>query len=222
MKVRIALFLFWPVILVNIATVAAADSVGFDTEKRPPFRDLGAWSNRLEDPARDQTQKPDQVIAALRLARHAVVADIGSGTGYFTVRLARAVPEGRVYGADSEPAMVRYLVERGAAEGLVNLKSVQATREDPALPEPVDLALIVNVQSLVKNPDNYFQRLRAKLKPAGQVAIIAYRPEAATGSPLAMRVPAERVKQDMVQQGYTLAAEHDFLPDQYFLVFRSN
>ena len=220
MTVRITRLIVLWLVSTACSSAAIAQGAGFDTQQRPPFQDIGAWSNRLEDPARDNAQKPDQVIAALGLAKDAVVADIGSGTGYFAVRLARAVPKGRVYGADSEPKMVQFLRERSAAEGLTNLKSVQATREDPALPEPVDLALIVNVQSLVKNPDDYFQRLRAKLKPGGQVAIIAYRPEAATGSPLAMRVPAERDKQDMVQQGYTLAAEHDFLPEQYFLVFR--
>jgi cyclopropane fatty-acyl-phospholipid synthase-like methyltransferase len=201
---------------------AMAATAGFETEGRPPFHDISAWSNRLEDPARDATQKPDQVIAALGLSKDAVIADIGSGTGYFAVRLAKAVPQGRVYGTDAEPAMVRYLAQRAGAEGLANLNSVQATRDDPALPEPVDLALIVNVQGLVKEPDNYFQRLRAKLKPAGRVAIIAFRPEAAEGTPIAMRVPADRVKNDMVRQGYTLVADHDFLPYQYFLVFRSN
>ncbi|MCX7142682.1 MAG: class I SAM-dependent methyltransferase [Proteobacteria bacterium] len=221
MKVRIVRFVILCFVSIAYSSIGVAQGVGFDTQQRPPFQDIGAWSNRLEDPARDQTQKPDQVVAALRLAKNAVVADIGSGTGYFTVRLARAVPEGRVYGADSEPKMVQYLRERGSAEGLTNMVSVQATRADPALPEPVDLALIVNVQSMVKNPEDYFRRLRTNLKPGGQVAMIAYRPEAVTGSPLAMRVPAEQVKRDMAQQGYALAAEHDFLPDQYFLVFRS-
>jgi precorrin-6B methylase 2 len=192
--------------------VAAAQTTG-------RFQDAEEWARRFDDPSRDVWQKPEEVIRALGLPRNAVVADVGAGTGYFAVRLARAVPEGRVYGADLEPQMVRHLRDRAAAEGLANLKVVQATREGPALPEPVDLVLLVNVQGLVVNPGNYFRRLRESLKPGGRVAIVAARPEAAVGSPKQMRAPAAQVKRDMARQGYAVVAEHDFLPHQYFLVF---
>ena len=110
-------------------------------------------------------------------------------------------------------------MRRAAAERLANLYAIQATREDAALPESVDLALIVNVQGLVKEPNNYFDRLRAKLKPAGRVAIIAFRPDAAEGTPIAMRVPEDRVKSDMARQGYVLVAEHDFCLTSTFWCF---
>ena len=145
---------------------------------------------------------------------------VGSGTGYFAVRLARAVPEGRVYGADLEPQMVRHLQVRAAADGLSNLKVLQVTREGPGLPEPVDLVLLVKVQGLIVSPGDYFRRLRQSLKPGGRVAIIAARPEAPVGSPKQMRAPADQVKRDMARQGYGVVAEHDFLPHQYFLVFQ--
>ena len=87
------------------------------------FDDAEKWSKVFDDPARDAWQKPVEVIAALKLAPDAVVADIGSGTGYFAVRLARAVPRGRVYGADVEPEMVRFLNDRAARESLGNLSS---------------------------------------------------------------------------------------------------
>jgi ubiquinone/menaquinone biosynthesis C-methylase UbiE len=81
------------------------------------FDDAEKWSKVFDDPARDAWQKPVEVITALKLAPDAVVADIGSGTGYFAVRLARAVPRGKVYGADVETDMVRFLNERAAREG---------------------------------------------------------------------------------------------------------
>ena len=193
------------------------DAVGAQTAGR--FQDAEEWARRFDDPARDAWQKPEEVIRALGLPRNAVVADVGAGTGYFAVRLARAVPEGRVYGADLEPQMVRHLQDRAAAEGLPNLKVVQATREGPGLPEPVDLVLLVNVQGLIVNPADYFRRLRQSLKPGGRVAIIAARPEAPVGSPKQMRAPADQLKRDMARQGYGVVAEHDFLPHQYFLVF---
>lgn len=194
------------------------DAVGAQTTGR--FQDAKEWARRFDDPARDAWQKPEEVIRALGLPRNAVVADVGAGTGYFAVRLARAVPEGRVYGADLEPQMVRHLQDRAAAEGLSNLKVVQASREDPGLPEPVDLVLLVNVQGLIVNPGDYFRRLRQSLKSGGRVAIIAARPEAPVGSPKQMRAPADEVKRDMARQGYGVVAEHDFLPHQYFLVFQ--
>jgi SAM-dependent methyltransferase len=184
------------------------------------FGDADGWSRWLDSPIRDAWQKPDEVIAALGLARNAVVAEIGSGTGYFAVRLARAVPDGRVYGADIEPGMVEHLAGRAAAEKIPNLIALQATREGPGLPEPVDLVLLVNVQGLTVNPGNYFQRLRASLRPGARVAVIAYRPDSPGGALPAMRAPAEQVVRDMTRQGYTLVAAHDFLPHQHFLVFR--
>jgi hypothetical protein len=117
---------------------------------------------------------------------------------------------------------VRYLGERARRESLANLTALAATREGPALPEPVDLALLVNVQGLMVNPGDYFQRLRASLKPGAQVAVIAWKPESPRGAPQAMRVSGEQIRRDMTRQGYTLAAEHDFLPHQYFLVFRAH
>jgi len=178
------------------------------------FEDAPGWASRFDSAGRDAWQKPDEVLRALALPPTAIVADIGSGTGYFALRLARAVPQGRVYGADTEPEMVRFLEQRAAAEKIANLASIQATRDSPMLPERVDLVLLVNVQGLVVNPGDYFARLRAMLKPQGRIAIIAYRPDAPFGAPASMRAAAEQVKRDMVRQGYALEADHGFLEYQ--------
>src|SRR3990167_1183974 len=73
---------------------------GHDAHHR--FDDADAWAARFEDPKRDAWQKPDEVIAALALPPDAKVADIGSATGYFPVRFAKALPQGRVFGVDVE------------------------------------------------------------------------------------------------------------------------
>ncbi len=108
------------------------------------FEKAEEWAPRFEDPERDAWQKPDEVIAALALPPDAKVADLGSATGYFAVRLARAVPKGHVYGVDIEPDMARYLTERARHEGLNNLTAVVGEPADPKLPEPVDLVLVVD------------------------------------------------------------------------------
>ncbi|MBI2226091.1 MAG: methyltransferase domain-containing protein [Betaproteobacteria bacterium] len=76
------------------------------------------WAQIFDDPKRDAWQKPHEVIQALALKPDAVIADIGSGTGYFSARFANMVPKGRVYGVDTEPDMVKYLAERAKREGL--------------------------------------------------------------------------------------------------------
>jgi SAM-dependent methyltransferase len=136
----------WPVVLMALVALIGAAGAAPDhgAHRQHPFKDAERWARVFDDPSRDAWQKPDAVIGALALASDALVADIGSGTGYFAVRLARAVLEGHVYGADVEPDMVRYLAERGRREGLANLTSVQAAPEDPRLPRPVDLVLVVN------------------------------------------------------------------------------
>jgi hypothetical protein len=80
------------------------------------FDDAGRWAQVFDDPERDAWQKPDEVLRALALAPDAAVADVGSGTGYFAVRFARALPKGRVYGADLSHDMVHYLNQRAAKE----------------------------------------------------------------------------------------------------------
>lgn len=120
----------------------AAGALGAQPAGERRFQDTEEWARRFDDPVRDAWQKPHEVIRALELARDSVVADLGSGTGYFAVRLARGVPQGRVYGSDIEPAMVEHLRKRAAAEGLSNLQAVQAGRDSPNLPEPVDRVLL--------------------------------------------------------------------------------
>ena len=183
------------------------------------FDDAERWSKVFDDPARDGWQRPAEVIRALKLAPDAAVADIGSGTGYFAVRLARVAPNGRVYGADIGPDMVRFLNERAAKEKLANLASHLAAEADPKLPAPVDLALLVDTYHHVAKRADYFARLRGSLKPGGRVAIIDFRLDSPTGPPVEHRIAPERVRAEMEQAGYRLLEEHGFLPNQYFLVF---
>ena len=121
--------------LLGLAGLArgAAAAVAFDASAQLQRR--GALGARFDDPRRDEWQKPHEVIQALALKPDAVVADIGSGTGYFAVRLANMVPKGRVYGVDIEPDMVKYLAERAKREKRGNVTAVAGVPDDPKLPE---------------------------------------------------------------------------------------
>lgn len=198
-------------------TVAAAQT---PHTHRHSFSDAERWARVFDDPARDRWQKPDEVIAALALAPDAAVADIGAGTGYFAARLARAVPKGRVYAVDIEPDMVRYLGERAQREQLANLQPVQGKPDDPQLPAPADRVLIVNTYHHIGDRVAYFGRLRDRLKPGGRVAIVDFTLDSPIGPPRSARLAADVVRAEMERAGYALAASHEFLPHQYFLVFR--
>jgi len=184
------------------------------------FRDAERWARVFDDPARDAWQKPQEVIRALALAPDTVVADIGAGTGYFAVRLARAVPKGRVLAVDVEADMVRYLAERAKREELQNLAVVQGTPDDARLPEKVDLVLLVDTYHHIEDREAYFRKLRGSLAPAGRLAIIDFRLDSPLGPPRATRIEPKQVVRELETAGYALAEEHDFLPNQYFLVFR--
>jgi SAM-dependent methyltransferase len=185
------------------------------------FSGAERWAGVFDDPARDAWQKPHEVIAALSPAPDAVVADIGSGTGYFAVRLAHFVPKGRVYGVDVEPDMVKYLGERAKREGLSNLVSVAGHPDDAKLPAKVDVVLMVDVYHHISNRESYFGKLRGSLKAGARVAIIDFREDAPRGPPKKERIPPGQVRAELAKAGYGLAKEHEFLPDQFFLVFEA-
>ena len=184
------------------------------------FSGAEQWAKLFDDPKRDASQKPREVIEALALKPDAVIADIGAGTGYFAVRFARTVPEGRVYGVDIEPDMVKYLTERAQREGLKNLTAVTGTPTDPRVPERADLIVMVNVFHLIADRERYFRNLIDALKPGGRIAIIDHSMDAREGPPRSARVAPGRVKAELKSAGYALVQEYGFLPAQYFLVFR--
>jgi cyclopropane fatty-acyl-phospholipid synthase-like methyltransferase len=178
------------------------------------------WAKIFDDPERDAWQKPHEVIQALALKPDAVIADIGSGTGYFSMRFANMTPKGRVYGVDTEPDMVKYLAERAKREGLKNVTAVAGAPDDPRLPEKADLIILVDVYHHVGDRERYFRQLQKSLKPGGRIAVIDFRMDSPEGPPKSARIAPERVKDELKRAGYALAQEHAFLPNQYFLVFR--
>lgn len=173
----------------------------------------------FDDPARDAWQMPDRVIAALNLKPGQIVADIGAGTGYFSVRLAKSSPAPKVYGADIEPSMVAYLRDRAAKEGLKNVIAVQAAADTPNLLEPVDVVLIVDTYHHLGDREVYFQKLARSLKAGGRVAIVDFKPDSPEGPPKEFRFPVEKFKTEMSEAGYRLSVQYDFLPRQNFLIF---
>jgi ubiquinone/menaquinone biosynthesis C-methylase UbiE len=183
------------------------------------FDDPERYAKAFDDPARDQWQLPGRVIDALALAPGQAVADIGAGTGYFTVRLARSAAKPKVYAVDIEKAMVDYVRQRAAKEGLTQVVAVQASPTSANLPEPVDVILVVDTYHHIPDRPAYFRELRRSMKPGARLAIIDFRKGAPSGPPDEFRFTPEQITTELKQAGFSLRAQHDFLPRQLFLIY---
>jgi ubiquinone/menaquinone biosynthesis C-methylase UbiE len=185
------------------------------------FEHADEWVARFDDPERDAWQKPDEVIAALALRPTDIVADVGAGTGYFTVRLAKAVPEGKVIASDVEADMVRHLRERAAKAGLANVIAVQGDATDPKLPERAHVILIVDVLHHVQDRGAFFTTLAAQLADGGRIVIVDFEPDAPAdgpGPPREHRLAVDAVVREASAAGLRARGTvSDTLPYQYVL-----
>jgi len=195
---------------------------GSDQGYQHSFHNAEDWAKEFDDPARDAWQKPDQILDSLHLHPASCVADLGAGTGYFSARIARRIPQGKLFAADIEPEMVGYLQERAHREHLHVLVPVLATAATPNLPEPVDVVLVVDTYHHIDERVAYFAALRASLRPGGRLAIVDFRPDSPEGPPPEHRIPPEKTIAELTAAGYLLIETYDFLPRQYFLIFHAS
>jgi ubiquinone/menaquinone biosynthesis C-methylase UbiE len=176
----------------------------------------------LEDPKRDEYQKPREVMMALGLRQGETIADIGSGSGYFALRFAAHVgDQGRVYAVDIAPDMVRHLNRRLRDAGVRNVQTILAEPNDPLLPDAsVDRFVVVNTWHHIEDQPGYLALMKKMLKAGGQVVMIDFhKKELPVGPPLEMKIAREDLVRQMEANGFRVAKEHTFLPYQYFLVF---
>lgn len=187
-----------------------------------PPGSISDYIRSLEDPERDGWQKPDRVVRTLGLRPGNVVADLGAGSGYFTVRLARAVgSEGKVYAVDIEPEMLRYIENRATEEHLGNIQTVLAKPDDPSLPEAsLDMVFICDTLHHIANRDRYFPLLAKTLKPGGRLVNIDFHKRPLPfGPPLEMKIAETEMAREAERAGFRLAKKYSYLKYQYFLVF---
>ena len=162
------------------------------------FEDAAEWAKVFDSPERDAWQQPDRVLQVLSLSPGMVVADVGAGTGYFTMRIARAVgPSGKVLALDVEPDMVRYLGERAKKESLPNVDARLVEGGDPKLaPASVDRVLIVDTWHHIGERPAYARALSAALKPGGKVFVVDFKMSSPHGPPKAARIePAQAIRE---------------------------
>ena len=205
--------------LVTGALIACAAPLASAQHARlfPPTR-LG----ELEGPDRDAWQRPEQVMDALSIGDGSVVADLGAGGGWFTVRLARRVgPNGRVYAEDIQPQMIEVIKRRMQRELLTNVVTKLGTAKDPGLdPGSLDAVLIVDAHPEVEDPVALLRNVAKALKPNGVIGIVNFKKDGGgPGPPMEERVDPEQVIADARAAGLELRKRENFLRYQYLLTF---
>ena len=212
-------------VLIAAAAVPAAQTARHPVSGRVLAPTMGvegaAW---LDRPEREREEAPSKAIAALGLKTGDVVADIGAGSGYYTVRLAAAVgPTGHVVATDLQPGMLALIKARVAREGLTNVELVQGRADDPVLPaKTFDLLLMVDVYHELAAPQVFVRKLKTALKPGGRLVLIEFRRE----DP---RVPireehkmsVSQVREELGADGFRIDRVIDVLPWQHIIVLRA-
>lgn len=201
-------------LLIAIALTAAA-AAQHARLTRP--EDLGL----LEGPDRADWQQPERIMDALQIGDGSVVADLGAGGGWFTVRLARRVgPNGRVYAEDVQPQMLEAIKRRVSREGLRNVVTRLGQPADPLLPaSALDAVLIVDAYHEIEQPIALLRNVRTALKPDGRIGIVNFTKDGGGPGPaIEDRVDADRVIRDAKAAGLELKSRENFLRYEYLLI----
>ncbi|HUP48197.1 MAG TPA: class I SAM-dependent methyltransferase [Thermoanaerobaculia bacterium] len=210
-------------LLLALMACSAPPSLQTDERARVPAQVIApssaAW---LERATREEEERPEIVLAAMKLKNGDVVADVGAGTGFYTRRLARAVaPNGMVYANDIQPEMLAILREKAAAEKLTNIIPILGAERDPKLPERAfDWILLVDVYHEFQEPAPMLAAIRRALKPGGRVALVEYR-ETTTHIRREHRMSKDEVLREWLPAGFRLVEIIEEMPMQRMYVFEA-
>ena len=177
------------------------------------------WLERRE---RELEEDPDLAMRLIRVQRGSTVADLGAGSGYFTVRLARAVGnDGKVYAVDIQAGMLTLLQQAVTRQRLTNVIPVLSTPDDPRLPaESLDLVLMVDVYHELSAPQVTLGHLKRALKPGGRLVLLEYRAEDPDVPILPEhKMTKAQVKLEVEHEGFKQQRVYDDLPRQHLIVF---
>jgi precorrin-6B methylase 2 len=178
------------------------------------------WLDRGE---REMEEHPDAALDAIGLKPGMMVADVGAGTGYMTLRMATRVgPTGKVYANDVQPEMLRRLRQNAAKDKLTNIETVLGTESDPKLPAgKLDLILMVDVYHELSQPQKMLRKMREALNPDGRLVLLEYRKEDPS-IPIRPehKMSVQEVKTEVEAEGFRLDQVIETLPRQHILILR--
>jgi SAM-dependent methyltransferase len=212
------------VLVLALLGVLAAQAPGIHPVSGRRLAPVMGWQGAdwLERGERVDEEEPDVALDVLKIAKGASVADIGAGSGYITVRLAKRVgPTGTVYANDLQPQMLEMLRRRLEREKVANVTLVQGTVDDPRLPPAsVDLGIMVDVYHEFSQPQAMLRGLRQALKPGGRLVLLEYRKEdPSIPIRLEHKMTVAEAKLELEAEGFTLSKVDESLPRQHILIF---
>ncbi len=188
----------------------------------PVMTAAGGGAEWLEREDRDATEQPDKVIEALKIPAGSVVADVGAGTGYFSIRIAKKIgPDGKVLATDVQSEMLRQLREFMKKTGVKNIEPILATADDARLPQnKVDLVLMVDVYHELQDPERTMAQIRKSLKAGGRLVLVEYRGEDPS-VPIKPehKTTLRQILYEIEPMGFRLKEVFEFLPHQHVEVF---
>ena len=177
------------------------------------------WLDRRE---REREEDPDLGLRLLKVAKGSSVGDVGAGSGYMSLRLARLVgADGKVYAVDVQPGMLQLLQQNAAKAKMANIVPVLGAIDDPKLPAAtLDLIIMVDVYHEFSQPQRMLQRMREALKPGGRLALFEYRAEDPNVPILPLhKMTKAQVKAEVEAEGFKQSRVFDDLPWQHLIVF---
>ncbi len=176
------------------------------------------WLNR---PGRIEEERPDEVVTNMGLNSDHVVADIGAGSGYFSFRIAKLVPDGNVMAVDIQPEMLQLIEAQKRQDGVTNIQGVLGAIDDPNLPvNSIDAAIMVDAYHEFSHPFEMIRGVYEALRPGGRIFLLEYRGEDASVPirPL-HKMTEEQVVKEMSVFGLEWTDTLDFLPWQHMMIF---
>jgi ubiquinone/menaquinone biosynthesis C-methylase UbiE len=216
MAKRIALF---AVLLLQFQPITARTQVTNDqqTENRKTSTPYTGDLSIFDSPGRDERLQINRVMNILGITSGKTVADIGAGSGWFTVRAAKRVGDaGTVYAVDINPEAIHYIESRAEKENLHNIKPILGKTDDPLLPAKVDAVLLLKTYHEVAQPITLLRNLRSSLAPGARIGVIDR-----NGNGENHGIAKDIVIREADEAGYQLLEQYDFVKDgmDYFLVF---
>jgi len=195
---------------------------GVDPSHLRPFDDVEEYIAFLERPDRALWQRSDEVVAALGLAGSETVVDLGAGSGYFTFRLARALPLGHVVAVDTEAEMIRHIHHQAMTASVRNVEAQLVPPDGATIPPATDLVFVCDVLHHVPERAGWLGKVVAQMKPGARLALIEFKEgELPEGPPAAVKIGRAALLGLAADAGLDLASEQpSLLPYQTFLVFR--
>jgi SAM-dependent methyltransferase len=210
--------------LVALVLALAPTKEGPNDKFLRPDLDVAEWVKKFESPGREVYDKRREIVAVTKVRKGSAVADVGAGTGLFTMEFAQAVgPAGKVYAVDIAPKFLQHIAKRAAAAGHKNVTTVRGSERSVELPAAsVDLVFVCDTYHHFDDPRSTLASIRRALRPGGELVVVDFKREAKTAEWIREHVRAGQdvVTREIEAAGFEKVEEVPLLKENYVLRFR--